>query len=127
VRAINGRATIAQIVEASPNPTERASRFRQVYLLMSTMAVRASMEPIPMTSSAAQQAQAQAQPLPEPMPVAAPQPPPDPAPRPVASAAGVVQPRKAPVIIDRTQGPPASSGGGDEGVVFTPDEDAARQ
>ena len=46
LRAINGRATIAQIIEASPQPAERESRFRQVFLLMSTMAVRASMEPI---------------------------------------------------------------------------------
>lgn len=48
-RAINGRATIAQMLEAASSPGERTARYRQVFLLMSTMAVRASMEPIPMT------------------------------------------------------------------------------
>ena len=47
-RAINGRATVAQLLEVSPTPRERLARLRQVYLLMSTMAVRASLEPIPM-------------------------------------------------------------------------------
>lgn len=60
-RAINGRATIAQMLEAASSPGERAARYRQVFLLMSTMAVRASMEPIPMAG-------------PPPAPVAAAQP-----------------------------------------------------
>ncbi len=47
-RAINGRATVAQLLEVAPTPRERLVRLRQVYLLMSTMAVRASLEPIPM-------------------------------------------------------------------------------
>lgn len=47
-RAINGRATIAQMLEASPTPQERLARARQAFLLMSTMAVRASLEPIAM-------------------------------------------------------------------------------
>lgn len=52
-RAINGRATIAQLLEVSPTPKERLVRLRQVYLLMSTMAVRASLEPISMARPAA--------------------------------------------------------------------------
>jgi len=47
-RAINGRATIAQLLEVSPTPRERTARLRQVYVLISTMAVRASLEPIQM-------------------------------------------------------------------------------
>ncbi len=49
-RAINGRATIAQLLEVSPTPKERTARLRQVYVLMSTMAVRASLEAIAMTA-----------------------------------------------------------------------------
>ncbi|HEY4220824.1 MAG TPA: response regulator, partial [Myxococcota bacterium] len=52
MRAINGRATIAAMLEAASNPSERAARFRQVYLLMSTMAVQASLEVIPMNQAA---------------------------------------------------------------------------
>lgn len=52
-RAINGRATIAQLLEVSPTPKEKLARLRQVYVLMSTMAVRASLEPIPMARPAA--------------------------------------------------------------------------
>ena len=51
-RAINGRATIAQLLEVSPTPKERSARLRQVYLLMSTMAVRASLEAISMARPA---------------------------------------------------------------------------
>ena len=47
-RAINGRATIAQLLEVSPTPQERATRFRQTFVLMSTMAVRASEQVISM-------------------------------------------------------------------------------
>jgi two-component system chemotaxis response regulator CheY len=47
-RAINGRATIAQLLEVSPTPKERSARLRQVYVLMSTMSVQASLDPIPM-------------------------------------------------------------------------------
>ncbi|MBI1947113.1 MAG: response regulator [Deltaproteobacteria bacterium] len=49
LRAINGRATIAQMLEAASSPGERTARYRQVFLLMSTMSVQASMEPIPMS------------------------------------------------------------------------------
>lgn len=52
VRAINGRATIAQMLEAASSPGERTARYRQVFLLMSTMSVQASMEPIAMTGPA---------------------------------------------------------------------------
>ena len=52
-RAINGRATIAQLLEVSPTPKERSARLRQVYLLMSTMAVRASLDAIAMAPRAA--------------------------------------------------------------------------
>ncbi len=52
VRAINGRATIAQLLEVSPTPKERLGRLRQIYVLMSTMSVRASLEPIPMARPA---------------------------------------------------------------------------
>src|SRR5262249_27572846 len=80
LRAINGRATIAQMLEAASSPTERAARYRQVYLLMSTMAVRASMEVIPMaarannassTTGSQKPVQAEA-PLPSPPPTQAP-------------------------------------------------------
>lgn len=49
-RAINGRATIAQLLEVSPTPKERSARLRQVYMLMSTMAVRASLDAIAMSA-----------------------------------------------------------------------------
>ncbi|MCP4500099.1 MAG: response regulator [Deltaproteobacteria bacterium] len=41
-RAINGRATIAQLQSAGKDEKERAQRMRQIYLLLSTQAVRAS-------------------------------------------------------------------------------------
>ncbi|MDP2344713.1 MAG: response regulator [Deltaproteobacteria bacterium] len=56
-RAINGRATIAQMLEVSPTAQERATRFRQVFVLMSTMAVRASEQAIAMASPPAPVAQ----------------------------------------------------------------------
>lgn len=70
-RAINGRATIAQMLEVSPTPQERATRFRQVFVLMSTMAVRASEGVIAIAPAAAQPiAQTIAQPPPTPPPAA---------------------------------------------------------
>ena len=126
-RAINGRATIAQMLEAAPNPVERASRFRQVYLLMSTMAVRASLEPIPMGAAVA--------------------PPPVAAPPPAREAPMSPPPRTSPGMMDDRRpmqgGQPRATGhmGGagkaasqrpfideseDEGVMFTPDEEQAR-
>lgn len=47
-RAINGRATIAQLVGAARNENDKVQRMRQVYLLMSTQAVQASLEVIRM-------------------------------------------------------------------------------
>ncbi len=64
-RAINGRATIAQMLEVSPTPQERATRFRQVFVLMSTMAVRASEQAIAMS---AQPVQVPRTPTPPPQP-----------------------------------------------------------
>jgi CheY-like chemotaxis protein/DnaJ-domain-containing protein 1 len=110
VRSINGRATIAQMLEAAPNPNERASRFRQVYLLMSTMAVRASLEPIAM---------------------AAPSPAPSPAPAPSAPAAAPAPEEnpftQQPRSVANTPTRPHIDESGDEGVVFTPEEEAARE
>lgn len=49
-RAINGRATISQLVAASRNDSERAMRMRQIFLLMNTQAVQASLEVIKYTA-----------------------------------------------------------------------------
>lgn len=70
MRAINGRATVAQMIEVSPTPQERATRFRQVFVLMSTMAVIASESVIAMSQPAA--APPPPAPTPAPPPVAAP-------------------------------------------------------
>ncbi len=67
-RAINGRATVAQMLEVSPTAQERATRFRQVFVLMSTMAVRASEEAISMAQPAPQPMQAPRTPTPPPAP-----------------------------------------------------------
>lgn len=140
-RAINGRATIAQMIEAAPSPGERAARYRQVYLLMSTMAVRASLEAIPMTG-----------PAPQPNPPSPPSPPtaggtgshapvsldpPAPAPSraPPSGGPGATSTMHS---APRTSGGMAGGGGkavvarpaiddaDDSGVVFTPAEDEAR-
>ena len=106
MRAINGRATIAQMLEAAGSPAERAARFRQVFLLMSTMSVQASMEPIAMTA-------------PPPAPVAAPSvepavapappraPTPAPAPTPAASQSQKIRP---PVAFPGADPGPAPAG-----------------
>lgn len=105
VRAINGRATIAQMLEAASSPGERAARFRQVFLLMSTMSVQASMEPIPMTA-------------PPPAPVAARSvepaapprsstPAPAPAPTPAASQSQKIRP---PTVLPGADPGPAPAG-----------------
>jgi DnaJ-domain-containing protein 1 len=114
-RAINGRATIAQLLEVSPTPQERLVRARQVFLLMSTMAVRASLEPMTVAMAAA------------------------PAVAPAAGAAAVAgpaavasSPRPTPVdagVIARP-GSRADAGGGgasDAGMTFSADEQSARE
>jgi len=108
-RAINGRATIAQLLEVSPTPKEKLARLRQVYVLMSTMAVRASLEPIPMAR-----------------PPAPSTPPPG---GPSAAAAAFVDEAPAPAALSSTpslssakRGPAAS----DAGVSFSGAEQEAR-
>lgn len=135
-RAINGRATIAQMIEAAPNPVERAARFRQVYLLMSTMAVRASLEAIPMGA----QPPVPDRPAPQaprrdtPPPVAPPrpspqaqQPTPTPQPQPQAHAQGSQPPRATAQVGGRAAPQrPAIDESADEGVRFSPEEQEAR-
>jgi DNA-binding response OmpR family regulator/DnaJ-domain-containing protein 1 len=129
-RAINGRATIAQMLEASSSPQERASRYRQVYLLMSTMAVRASEEVIPMSAPVATAAQsvggstttgAQKPVQLDPSPPAA-----QGAPRPTEAP----QPRtmNAGSSSAGSKGPvrPAVDENADKGVLFNPEETEAR-
>ncbi len=102
-RAINGRATIAQLLEVSPTPKERLGRLRQVYVLMSTMSVRASLEPIPMSRPAPVAPAPVAVSLDEAPPVA-----------PVASSAAMPAAKRS---------TPTTS---DVGVVFSPQEQEAR-
>ncbi len=99
-RAINGRATVAQMLEVSPTPQERATRFRQVFVLMSTMAVRASESVIAVAQAAA-------------APAPAPQPSPE---RSTASAVSSSQPK----------GKPSIDANADAGVAFNTDEQSAR-
>jgi CheY-like chemotaxis protein/curved DNA-binding protein CbpA len=105
-RAINGRATIAQMLEVSPTPQERLARARQVFLLMSTMAVRASLEPIAMQGRPA------SAPSSEPAPVepVAPQ----------ASPSTTAPP-------GRSTGRPVVDGSADAGVQFSTQESEARE
>lgn len=132
VRAINGRATIAQMLEAGATPAERVARFRQVFLLMSTMAVRASMEPIAMAAAPA------SAPAPAAAPAAAstlrspPRTPPS-GPTSAAPAAAPVASQPRPIASSPSPGPqaraaerPAIDESVDAGVQFTPDEQAAR-
>ncbi len=106
-RAINGRATIAQLLEVSPTPKEKLVRLRQVYVLMSTMAVRASLEPIPMARPAA----------------------PAPAAGPSAAASAFVD--EAPIPAAQSSTPSLSStrrapAASDAGVAFSAGEQEAR-
>ncbi|MBM4282531.1 MAG: response regulator [Deltaproteobacteria bacterium] len=116
-RAINGRATIAQLLEVSPTPQERLARARQVFLLMSTMAVRASLEPIPMQGRPAAAPTA-------PVDVAPVQPGPAPvspsAPPPYAAAASTSSPQ-------RPSAKPVVDAAADAGVQFTAEELGARE
>jgi DNA-binding response OmpR family regulator/tetratricopeptide (TPR) repeat protein len=113
-RAINGRATIAQMLEAASSPAERAARFRQVFLLMSTMAVKASMEVIPMNAPAPQPAAASS--------TGSTIPPPS------AGAASVSSgPTQAGSAVASAGAKPVIDEGGDRNIRFTPEEVAARQ
>jgi CheY-like chemotaxis protein/DnaJ-domain-containing protein 1 len=67
--AINGRATVAELLHAAIDSNDLAKRQRQVYLLMSTMAVRASMEPMSMAVAAVPPRPLE--PTPQPLPVSA--------------------------------------------------------
>jgi CheY-like chemotaxis protein len=112
-RAINGRATIAQLLEVSPTPQERLVRARQVFLLMSTMAVRASLEPMTVAMAAA--------PAPAPAPAAG-----------AGPAAVASSPRPTPVdagVVARPafRADAAGGGGSDAGLSFSPEEQSARE
>ena len=130
-KAINGRATIAQLLEAAPNPVEKAARYRQVYLLMSTRAVRASLDPMALATPVVT---APERPLPQsdsPRPVVA---------TPVARATpgfaatsappkGASAPPQARANAAEVQGAnarPVIDESGDRHVRFTPEEEAAR-
>jgi len=52
LRAVNGRATIAQLIGAARTDDDRAMRYRQAFMLMSTLAVIASEDVIPMARAA---------------------------------------------------------------------------
>jgi len=106
-RAINGRATVAQMLEVSPTPQERAARFRQVFVLMSTMAVRASESVIPV---------AQAQPAPARTPT--------PAPSPSGVSSGVSS--SASSSLSSSKGKPSFNACGDAGLTFNANEQDAR-
>lgn len=114
VRAINGRATIAQLVSAARDEEDRAQRMRQVYLLISTQSVRASLEPIRMEAPA------------EPVPAPTPQPAPAAQPRPAPAAAAA--PRPSPAAAARAQTlQQASDDDQDRDLVFSAEEKAARE
>jgi curved DNA-binding protein CbpA len=113
-RAINGRATIAQMLEVSPTPQERLVRARQVFLLMSTMAVRASLEPIAMPGRPV----AAAEPAPAPTPVHAGAAP--------ASAAVAASSASSAAVPSRTPVKPVVDANADVGVQFNPAEIEAR-
>ncbi len=107
-RAINGRATIAQLLEVSPTPRERSLRLRQTYVLMSTMAVRASLEPIA---------------------IARPQPAPEPAPQPSSSSSSVASssPQSGSMASRRFAADAAmSAAAADVGITFSDADKDAR-
>jgi len=115
-RAINGRATIAQLLEVSPTPKERLVRLRQVYLLMSTMAVRASLEPISMARQVAPSDDFVAPPVSQPQP---PQPSPAPAPQQSQSLASSAR-------FERAASTAAANAAADAGVAFNSADNEAR-
>lgn len=132
-RAINGRATIAQLIEVSPTPAERVARYRQVYVLMSTMAVQASMEPIPMarpaTPSSTTSLESPPSSSPFNTPGTGPQPPPrtpTPAPAPAREASRRLG-GAAPMREASRRLAPLASPDLDKGLTFSPEDQAARQ
>ncbi len=110
-RAINGRATIAQLLEVSPTAKERTARLRQTYVLMSTMAVRASLEPIAMT-----------RPAPPPEVVAAPSPPPSSPTSSASSQGGFAASRKIAAAAEAA----AVAAAADAAIAFSDADNDAR-
>lgn len=121
-RAINGRANIAQMIEAAATPDERTARLRQVYLLMSTMSVQASLEPIKMDNTHyvpptnAVSTSGPAAPAPGPAPVH---------PAPQAHAATQAPARGSGLPKFSTTA--AEDAAADKGLTFNAEEQAARQ
>lgn len=114
-RSINGRASIAMLVNAARNETDRSARMRQVYLLMSTQSVIASEQPIPMEQPAAAPA-----PTPPPTPaptIAAPSRSPSPAPTPAPARS----PTPAPIAAAQ---PVVAEAPAEEGPVSQADQQA---
>jgi CheY-like chemotaxis protein len=107
LRAINGRATIAQMLSAARNDRDRAERLRQAYLLMSTQAVIASTEVIKIEHKAPLPQQVAAPAVDDEQPAAA-----MPARGASAADAGAAA---------------AASLGGDDGIDFTAEEEEARR
>jgi CheY-like chemotaxis protein/curved DNA-binding protein CbpA len=107
-RAINGRATVAQLLEVSPTPQERLARVRQAFFLMSTMAVRASLEAIAVARPGT------------PVPTAAPT---------TAPTTAETQPTRSDAGVAARGGPKpaAANANADAGIQFSPDEQAARE
>jgi len=115
-RAINGRATIAQLLGAGRDDRDRSQRARQVYLLMSNQAVLASEQVIKVEA-------------------------PEPAPKPQAPSptGAFVSPSSQQIPVEQAQqaqqaSTPAADtaallgdNSGDEGIDFTPEELEAKQ
>jgi DNA-binding response OmpR family regulator/curved DNA-binding protein CbpA len=99
-RAINGRATISQLVAAARDETDKLMRMRQVFLLMNTQSVMASLEPMKVDMPA------------EPEPAA-------PAPKPVEETA-------APAAA-ANNGPAEYDASLDDGIDFNAEETDARE
>lgn len=106
-RSINGRASIAMLVNAARSENDRAARMRQVYLLMSTQSVIASEQPIPMEQAA---------------------PPPTPAPTPaptIVSPTRTPTPAPQPVVRTATPAPqPVAASAAETGPVSPADQQA---
>lgn len=105
-RAINGRATISQLLAAARNEEDRVARMRQIYLLMSTQSVQASLEVIKMAN-----------------------PPPDPEPQPVEAEP---EPVTHGSVVAHGRGFDAAPHGDDDdaldaGIRFNAEEEDARE
>lgn len=107
-RAINGRATITQLLDAARNDEERVARMRQIYLLMSTQSVQASLDVIKMANPP---------PDPEPEPVV------EPAPAPASHGAVVSQA----ATFDASPGTGGDDAALDAGIDFNLEEEDARE